>query len=172
MDRSSGQADAPVSGVDTARQALELAVRMKLRVLASSSRQQTRTIAKNARIGASQFVALMEIARNPGIRINEFASLQNIKPASASNLIDRLEDRGWVRRERAGADQRIVRLFVTPQGSNALERYPAPSGEIVATALGMIPEEALAVLDQHLGALISNLERLVGGGVPAASGDW
>lgn len=160
-----------MAGADAARQALEIAVRMKLRVLASSSRQQTRTLAKNARVGASQLVALVEIARNPGIRVTEFASLQNIKPASASNLIDRLEDRGWLRRERRGADQRIVRLFITPLGSKALERYPAPSREIVATALGMIPAEALAVLDQHLGELISNLERLVGGGSLASRGD-
>jgi DNA-binding MarR family transcriptional regulator len=163
--------DAPANGADTARRALELAVRMKLRVLASSSRPQTRTIAQNTRIGASQFVALVEIDRNPGIRVTEFATLQNIKPASASNLIDRLEDRGWVRRERKGTDQRIVRLFVTPKGSKALERYPVPSREIVATALGMIPEDALAVLDQHLGALISNLERLVGGVSLAPLGD-
>jgi DNA-binding MarR family transcriptional regulator len=171
LNKDLQETKAPAAGADTARQALELAVRMKLRVLASSSRQKTGTIANNARIGASQLAALVEIGRNPGICVNEFASLQNIKPASASNLIDRLEDRGWVRRERRSADQRIVRLFVTPKGAKALERYPAPSREIVVTALGMIPEEALATLDHHLGELISNLERLVSGGTLASLGD-
>jgi len=160
-----------MGGPDKARQELEVAVRMKLRVLASSSRQQTRTIAKHAQVAVSQLVALAEIDRNPGIRIHEFASLQNIKLASASNLIDKLEERGWVRRERKGADRRVVRLFTTDKGRTALERHPAPSREIVAMALGMISEETLAALDHHLGELIFGLERLIGGGPIASPGD-
>ena len=120
----------------------------------------------------SQLMALAEIARNPGIRIADFAELRNIKPASASNLIDKLEQRGWVHRERRGANQRIVHLFATPKGRSALQRHPAPSHEFVATALERISQQALAELDHNLGELITNLERILADSARVHAVDW
>ena len=157
--------------MDTARQELELAVRVKLRTLSSSSREHSKAVTKNVRMGLSQLAALVEIGRNPGIRVTDFALLRDIKLATASNLVDKLVERGWVRRKRRDQDQRNVRLFLTERGQQALERYPAPSQDIVTTALAMIPAEALAVLDRSLDSLITNVERIVTGDQPAPLGD-
>ena len=149
---------------DLLRHDLELAVRMKLRVVFSSSRVQSQKLARHAGVGASQLVALAEVARQPGMRISEFAHLRSIKTSTASNLLDKLERRGWVRRERSGPDQRVVRLFVTREGERILERSPVPVRGIVTSALGLLPEETLAALDRSLGELIANLEMVHGEG--------
>jgi DNA-binding MarR family transcriptional regulator len=149
---------------EDARHELELAVRMKLRVVFSSSRAQSMKLAQHTGVGASQLVALAEIARHPGMRISEFAHLRSIKNSTASNLLDKLEHRGWVRRERNGPDQRVVRLYVTSEGAKILDRAPVPARGIVTSALGVIPVETLAALDRGLGELIANLELVHGEG--------
>lgn len=149
---------------EDARHELELAVRMKLRVVFSSSRAQSLKLAQHAGVGASQLVALAEIARHPGVRISEFAHLRSIKNSTASNLLDKLERRGWVRRERNGPDQRVVRLYVTREGTKILDRAPVTARGIVTSALSVIPVETLAALDRGLGELIANLEMVHGEG--------
>jgi len=152
------------SAIDAARRELELAVRMKLRIVFSSSRVQSLKLARHAGAGASQLVALAEIARHPGMRISEFAHLRSIKNSTASNLLDKLEHRGWVRRERNGPDQRVVRLYATAEGEKILDRSPVPARGVVTSALGLIPEDTLAALDRSLGELIANLEMIHGDG--------
>ena len=146
------------------RSELELAVRMKLRVVFSSSRAQSLKLARHAGAGASQLVALAEIARHPGMRISEFAHRRGIKNSTASNLLDKLERRGWVRRERNGPDQRVVRLYATIEGTKILDRAPVPARGVVTSELSVIPVESLAALDSGLGELIANLEMVHGEG--------
>ena len=133
---------------------------MKLRVVFSSSRVQSLQLARHAGVGSSQLVALAEIARHPGMRISKFAHLRSIKNSTASNLLDKLERRGWVRRERNGPDQRVVRLYVTSEGEKVLDHSPVPVRGVVTSALGLIPEDTLAALDRGLGELIANLEMI------------
>jgi DNA-binding MarR family transcriptional regulator len=166
-EKTAGLAGSALPGED-ARRELELAVRMKLRVVFSSSRAQSLRLARHAGVGASQLVALAEIARHPGMRISEFAHLRSIKNSTASNLLDKLERRGWVRRERNGPDQRVVRLYVTGDGAEILDRSPVPARGIVTSALGVIPVETLTALDHGLGELIANLELVHGEGALTA----
>jgi DNA-binding MarR family transcriptional regulator len=53
-------------------------------------------------------------------RIREVANRLQIQHHSAVELIDRLESRGYVRRERAQHDRREVLLALTPKGERVL----------------------------------------------------
>ena len=53
-------------------------------------------------------------------RIRDLADRLRIQHNSAVELINRLEDRGYVRRERAQDDRREVLLELTPKGENVL----------------------------------------------------
>jgi len=149
------------------RQDLALTVRIKLHRVLNASRLQSQTVARLTGISASQLVALNEIRRNPGIRIGEFARLHDIKSSTASNLLDKLEQRGWVRRERGDADQRIVRLFLTDAGEAIIEKYPVPKGGTLGIALNHVPVESLAALDRGLTELLIRLEETAGDVPPA-----
>ena len=139
------------------RDALELSVRMKLRVVFSSAKRQSREIEKSCGASAGQLWALSELGKHPGLRVSELARALYIKNSTVSNLLDRLEQRGWVRRERNGKDQRVVQLYLSPAGSKLLASCPVPPRGVVAEALRMISLDSLEGLEYSLDELISRL---------------
>ena len=57
-----------------------------------------------------------------GPTVGEAAEYLLMTPSSASELVDRAEAGGWVRRERSCEDARVVRLHLTDRGEERLER--------------------------------------------------
>ena len=67
-------------------------------------------------MSGSQLWAFCLIAAQPGLRISDMAEAMHIHHSSASNLLDKIEARGLIRRERQAKDSRVVRLWLTAQG--------------------------------------------------------
>jgi DNA-binding MarR family transcriptional regulator len=81
----------------------------------------------------------------------------SIHPSTASNLLDKIEKAGLIRRERNSVDQRVVKLYLTAAGDKALEKAPQPLTGILTHALGQLPDDALTRLNQDLAALIAQM---------------
>lgn len=80
---------------------------------------------EHAGLERSQYQMMLAIkAMPPGVkpRIRELASRMLIQHHSAVELIDRLEDGGYVRRERGQDDRREVLLDLTPKGQRVLSQ--------------------------------------------------
>jgi MarR family transcriptional regulator, organic hydroperoxide resistance regulator len=146
------------AAVKTAREQLEQDVRMKLRLIFSSAKKQSRDIETRCGVNATQFWVLTELKRRPGMRVSDLARLICIHNSTASNLLDRLEERGLLRRERKDEDQRVVRLYLTPAGANVIATLPQPARSVVPDALGDVPLGTLETLNQSLGELIAHLK--------------
>ncbi len=144
-------------GKPLARAALELEVRKKLRILFSSAKLQSREIADRCGVSAGQLWALSELGAEPGLCVSELAARLYIKNSTASNLLDRLEQRGWVRRERNGKDQRVVQLFLTAEGERLIADCPVPPRGVVSEALRLISVDSLEALDHSLDEVVSRL---------------
>jgi DNA-binding MarR family transcriptional regulator len=76
-------------------------------------RTACRTSTTRHGLSGSQLWALWQISARPGLRVSQLASALHIKPSTASNLLDKLELRQLVRRERRDTDNRVVRLHLT-----------------------------------------------------------
>ena len=78
---------------------------------------------KQAGLERGQYQLMLAIKGMPdGVRprIRELATRMQIRHHSAVELINRLESRGWVHRERAQDDRREVLLALTPKGERVL----------------------------------------------------
>jgi DNA-binding MarR family transcriptional regulator len=78
---------------------------------------------KQAGLERGQYQLMLAIKGMPaGVRprIRELANRMQIRHHSAVELINRLESRGWVHRERAQDDRREVLLALTPKGEKIL----------------------------------------------------
>ena len=78
---------------------------------------------KQAGLERWQYQLMLAIKGMPaGVRprIRELANRMQIRHHSAVELINRLESRGWVHRERAQDDRREVLLALTPKGEKIL----------------------------------------------------
>jgi DNA-binding MarR family transcriptional regulator len=105
-------------------------------------------------LSGSQLWALWQISARPGLRVSELAKALHIKPSTASNLLDKLELRQLVRRERRDADNRVVCLQLTEQGVDLVKDIPGPMQGRLRSALGKMSLPALASLRLGVGSLL------------------
>ena len=63
----------------------------------------------------AQWLVIARVHGRPGLSQSEVADLLEIEKASAGRLIDRMEAKGWLRRQADAADRRVNRLHLTPE---------------------------------------------------------
>jgi DNA-binding MarR family transcriptional regulator len=108
-------------------------------------------------ISAAQLWALWEIHAEPGLRVKDISERLSIKPATASNLLDKIESKGLIRRDRCGPDQRVVQLFPTKEGDQLLATAPGPAEGALLNALVKLDDPMLGELATSLDALVQAL---------------
>jgi DNA-binding MarR family transcriptional regulator len=67
-------------------------------------------------------LAVRALSDHRGPTLGEIADHLLMTPSSASELVDRAETGGYVRRQRCGEDARVVRVQLTAVGEKKLER--------------------------------------------------
>lgn len=111
----------------------------------------------NHGLSGSQLWSIWQISAQPGLRVSELAAAQHIHPSTASNLIDKLEARNLVRRERRDADQRVVRLYLAEPGIDLVKRIPGPMQGRLRHSLQHIPKPVLAGLIKGITAVMEHM---------------
>jgi len=109
-------------------------------------------------LSGSQLWALWQVSAEPGQRVSELAKALHIHPSTASNLIDKLEMRGYVRRQRGGEDNRVVRLHLADAGIRLVKNIPGPMQGRMRHALQDVPPEVLAGLHRGVAVLLGLME--------------
>jgi DNA-binding MarR family transcriptional regulator len=105
----------------------------------------------------SQWWVLTHLFRNDGVTQSELAEVLEIEKPTLGRLLDRLESKGWVRREADAADRRVKRLFLTEEVEPAIKAMRAAAAEMRRDALaGLSPEEQERFVDTLL-AVKTNL---------------
>ncbi len=127
----------------------------QFRVIFGAVRQHFQAVEKACGISGAQIWAMAALRQTPGMRVSELAQALSIHASTASNLLDKIEEAGLIRRERNRVDQRVVRLYLTAAGEKALDKAPEPLTGILTHALGQLPEGALTRLNQDLATLIA-----------------
>jgi DNA-binding MarR family transcriptional regulator len=111
------------------REFTELHWQLSLRLKASVASQMEAAPAQLARLAASttphQRQAVMVLARGGALTMSELARRLMISPSSATELADRLVERGWVERTPDPSDRRTVVIRLSDRASqqaNAVDR--------------------------------------------------
>jgi len=112
----------------------------------------------------SQWWVLNHLFRNDGATQSELAVLLELEKPSLGRLLDRLEAKGWVRRESDAGDRRIRRVYLTEEVQPAIKAMRAAAAEVRREALaGLAPEDQERFVDLLL-AIKGNLARGENGG--------
>ena len=130
----------------------------QFRVIFGAVRQHYQEVEKACGVSGAQIWAMAALRESPGLKVSELAQTLSIHPSTASNLLDKIEKAGLIRRERNSPDQRVVRLYLTPAGERALENAPQPLTGILTHALGCLSAETLNRLNADLSALIAHMD--------------
>ena len=120
------------------------------------------------------YIILAMLSEAPGrsLRMSELAELVSSSPSRLSHAVDRLAERGWVRREKDPHDRRGNRTVLTDDGWRVVvETAPGHVRTVRENMFDLVTPEQLAVLDEVFGAVLAKLDAAPGAGGPAASPD-
>jgi DNA-binding MarR family transcriptional regulator len=140
---------------ELAREALR-----KFRVIFGAVRQHFQAVEQACGVSGSQVWVMATLAESPGMRVSQLANALSIHQSTASNLLDKIEKAGLIRRQRGSKDQRVVQLFLTEAGEAALARAPKPFTGLLTYALGKLSMESLKGLNKDLNLVIDGMERV------------
>jgi len=127
------------------------------RLTAMYARKHRAREGRLARQGVSMthFHALVQLAEAP-MTMSELARALDASLPSMSGIVDRIEARGLIERERSGDDRRVVRVHLTPAGRDWLCEMEAMRRDRIEEVLGQLDDHRLsrlsAALDDLLGA--------------------
>src|SRR3954447_18680190 len=94
-------------------------------------------------------------------RITELAELEGVAQPTMTLVVKRLEERGWVARDRHAADGRVVLVTVTPAGRALLDDVVGRFTEVLHDLLEHLSRDEvrnLVAATQALAPLISSLQ--------------
>lgn len=115
--------------------------------------------ARLARVGVThaQFHHLRRLAENDGVSSSELSALVEVKRATSTSILDALESKGLIRRERDAIDRRRVNVFLTEAGWAIQEGLLACAVEANAAASRDVDAQDRAVLFDLLERTIAGL---------------
>jgi len=86
---------------------------------------QSRRIVELCGLTGPQLVLLREAARLGGASVSALARAVNLSQPTVSGILERLEKRGLVRRDRSEQDRRSLLVSVTHEGARTLREAPS-----------------------------------------------
>lgn len=95
-------------------------VGFNLRMAQAAAFQAFSRLAKEIGTRPGRFATLMLIGRNPGISQTALSRANGRDKSSLTPVLNDLERRGMIRRQRTRSDQRAYRLTLTPAGRELL----------------------------------------------------
>src|SRR3546814_1448701 len=114
-----------------------------------------RQLASATGLTPSQLVVLQEVSRHGETTAGAMASAVQFSQATVTNLVDRLEQRGFVARSRRERDRRQVWVSITAEGRAALSSAPDMMQDRFQSRFDNLPDWEQAMN-------VAMLERLTG----------
>lgn len=130
----------------------------KFRLVINSTKRHYKWIEQQTGVNGALVWALWELHQSPGLKVSEIADAMAIHQSTASNLLDKLQDKGLVKRDRSTDDQRVVRLFLTRSGKALIARVPQPARGLLQEALFKLPSDSLQTLNRLLEQLLGEMD--------------
>jgi len=118
-------------------------------------------------ISMAQLHILYTVQRSGEMTMSHLADVLNVSLSSATGLVDRIAERGYVERIRPPEDRRVVRIRLTDEGSRMLEEIDAISDELLRAVLGRLGRSQLAGVALAVSDLRAALEATTAINAPA-----
>jgi len=81
------------------------------------------------------------VSVHPGCKLSDLAEHLGVVPTTASSIVDRLVDRGLIRRDRPETNRRVIAITLTDDGASAFSRLEAEELATMKTMLEALPPD-------------------------------
>ncbi len=126
---------------------LEEQVITELRRIMRATQLSAKTLARESGMTTSQLIVLQVLRTHGEMTARQIAHSMNLTQATVTSLLDRLQERGWITRERGTQDRRRVHVRLTEEGQQQLQRAPESLQQRFVTQFAALqPWEQSAIL--------------------------
>ncbi len=115
---------------------------------------------KSLGLTRSQWWVLHHVFRNDGATQSELAELLEVEKATLGRLLDRLSEKGWIRREAHAGDRRAKRIYLTEEVEPAMKAMRAAAADLRREAFSGLSAQEREQLVDCLLEVKENLTRL------------
>ncbi len=133
---------------------LSLQILTQLRKIIRAIDLNSKRLSTEANLTSPQILSLLAVHNNAPITIAKIAEEVHLSASTMVGIIDRLESKGLVLRERSKTDRRQVMVNITEEGRKVGKRAPVPLQEKLIQELDQIS-------DTQQRNIIKSLEYLV-----------
>lgn len=135
----------------------ETNITKQLRIVFKAVQSHSRQVERSCGLSSAQLWMLHEISSAHGIKVSQLASVLTVHRSTCSNMLDKLEDKELIYRDRSKSDQRAVHLHVTEKGKTLLAKAPSPPQGQLSSTLTKLSTEQLINLEESLEVFINAL---------------
>jgi DNA-binding MarR family transcriptional regulator len=107
-------------------------------------------------LSAMHYAVLKHLAEGAAETAADLCRYMHYDTGAMTRILDRLEQKGLVRRERCREDRRVVFLRLTPGGRVQLPRLLAAGRRVVDAHLAGFSQAEIEALKNYLGRMIDN----------------
>ncbi len=115
-------------------------------------------ISKKYGITGPQLWALKTVAANGSLSLGELSKKMYLHPSTISGVVDRLEKKGFVVRDRGKEDRRVVKVQLTPRGKRIVARAPNPIQGKMIYGLNRMRKKELTSIYEAVKELVEIVE--------------
>jgi DNA-binding MarR family transcriptional regulator len=113
---------------------------------------------------AVQYAALVAIGSHPGIDATRLSEIIYFDRSTIGDVLDRIESKGWIRREYTSSDRRIKRLELSSLGQEVLQHVEPGIRRVQDRLLAPLTTGEAKTLVRLLGKMADGGEDDGGGG--------
>ncbi|CAD2075306.1 MarR family winged helix-turn-helix transcriptional regulator [Phocicoccus pinnipedialis] len=137
-----------------------MSVEKSIRYISGHVRAHGREILKEYDISPLQFVALQWVNDKSGITIGQVANKLYLAHSTTTDIIDKLEQNNFVRRERSAEDKRLVLVKIEDKGLEIINRVIEKRVDFISKITNNLSENEKALLPVALEKLLHESESL------------
>ena len=131
---------------------------LSLRRIIRSIDQHNKQLGKRYELTVPQLVCLRQLLMDGELTPGRLAQRVYLSQATVTGIIDRLEEKGWIVRERSRLDRRKILVRLTGNGARKANGMPWPLQERFSKGLAALKAEDIEQIDAMLKRLVQMME--------------
>jgi len=131
---------------------------VSLRRIIKSLQDYSQKVSSHFGITGPQLWVLKTIYENGSLSLGELSKRMYLNPSTISGVVDRLEKRRYVLRDRSEKDRRVVKVQLTPKGNRLAKRAPKPIQGKMIYGLRKLKEDELFLIYKSVEKLVEIME--------------
>lgn len=150
--------DKPILPASVSDERYDLKIMHAIRRIIRASDLHSKELTSNYNITAPQLVTLHVVLQRQRTSIHELSKSVSLDASTLVGIIDRLEAKGFVRRERSAEDRRQVAIHITDAGKTFIATAPSPLQSSLAKALTRLTPLEQSIIAQSLERIVQMID--------------